>query len=97
LWPGFGENLRVLRWVIERCKGAGEAHETPIGFVPKASSLNGQGLKISQGDLNQLVAVDRDAWKQNLKSQGEYFDKFGDHLPAGIKEEYKALGERLKA
>jgi phosphoenolpyruvate carboxykinase (GTP) len=97
LWPGFGENLRVLRWVIERSKDAGQAQETPIGYVPKAASLNGGGLKISQADLDQLVAVDRDAWKQNLKSQGEYFDKFGDRLPAGIKEEHKALTNRLKA
>jgi phosphoenolpyruvate carboxykinase (GTP) len=96
-WPGFGENLRVLRWVIERSRGAGQAQETPIGYMPKASSLNGDGLKISQGDLDRLLAVDRDGWKQNLKSQGEYFDKFGDHLPAGIKDEHKALGERLKS
>lgn len=97
MWPGFGENLRVLRWVIERARGGGQAQETAIGYVPKASALNGDGLKISQADLDQLLAVDRDGWKQNLKSQGEYFDKFGDHLPAGIKEEHKALSERLKA
>ena len=97
LWPGFGENLRVLHWVIERSKGAGQAQETPIGYVPKVASLRGEGVKISQADLDQLVAVDRNGWKQNLKSQSEYFDKFGDHLPAGIKEEHKALADRLKA
>ncbi|MGE5304384.1 MAG: phosphoenolpyruvate carboxykinase (GTP) [Alphaproteobacteria bacterium] len=97
LWPGFSENLRVLRWVIERAKGAGQAQETPIGYVPTASSLKSDGVKISQADLNQLIAIDRDGWKQNLKSQGEYFDKFGDHLPAGVREEHKALADRLKA
>lgn len=97
IWPGFGENLRVLRWVIERSKGAGEAEETAIGYVPKAPSLNGDGLNISKSDLHQLITVDRESWKANLKSQGEYFDKFGDHLPGGIKEEHKALAERLKA
>ena len=97
LWPGFGQNLRVLRWVIERSKGAGQAEETPIGYVPKASSLNGDDFNMPQADLNHLFAIDREGWKQNLKSQGEYFDKFGDHLPAGIKDEHKALAVRLKA
>jgi phosphoenolpyruvate carboxykinase (GTP) len=96
IWPGFGENLRVLRWVVERCKGGGEAEETPIGYVPKVSALNGGDLKVSKSDLNQLVAIDREGWKSNLRSQGEYFDNFGDHLPTGIKEEHRALANRLK-
>jgi phosphoenolpyruvate carboxykinase (GTP) len=96
LWPGFGENLRILRWIIERCKGGGQATETPIGYVPKASSLTGEGLEVSKADLDQLVAVDREAWENNLKSQGDFFDTFGDHLPAGIKEEHRALARRLK-
>jgi phosphoenolpyruvate carboxykinase (GTP) len=96
IWPGFGENLRVLRWVIERCKGGGAADETPIGYVPKAAALNGDGLKIAKSDLDQLVQVDREGWKSNLKSQAEYFDSYGDHLPAGIKEEHNALANRLK-
>jgi phosphoenolpyruvate carboxykinase (GTP) len=95
LWPGFGENLRILRWIIERCKGGGQANETPIGYVPKASSLSGEGLEISKADLDQLVAVDRRAWENNLKSQSDFFDTFGDHLPAGMKEEHKALANRL--
>jgi phosphoenolpyruvate carboxykinase (GTP) len=97
LWPGFGENLRILRWITERCKSGGQANETPIGYVPKASSLSGEGLEISKADLDQLVAVDRGAWENNLKSQSDFFDTFGDHLPAGIKEEHKALAMRLKA
>jgi phosphoenolpyruvate carboxykinase (GTP) len=96
LWPGFGENLRVLRWIMERSKGGGEANETPIGYVPKASSLSGEGLEVSKADVDQLVAVDREAWENNLKSQSDFFDTFGDHLPAGIKEEHKALAMRLK-
>ena len=96
LWPGFGENLRVLRWVIERCKGAAEADETPIGYLPKLTSLNG-GLGISQADLEQLLEVDREGWSANLRSQSEFFDKFGDHLPRGIREEHDALARRLKA
>ena len=96
IWPGFGENLRVLRWVIERSKGDGAADETAIGFVPKAAALNGGTLKVSKSDLEQLIAIDRDGWKSNLKSQADYFNTFGDHLPAGIKEEHKALANRLK-
>jgi phosphoenolpyruvate carboxykinase (GTP) len=96
VWPGFGENLRVLRWVIERSKGGGEADETAIGYVPKPSALNGDGLSMSKSDLNQLVAIDRDGWKNNLKSQSDYFETFGDHLPDGIKEEHRALSNRLK-
>ncbi len=97
MWPGFSENLRVLRWVIERSNGAGEAEETAIGYVPKASSLNGGNLNISKSDLNRLVAVDREGWRTNLKGQGEFFEKFGDHLPQGIKEEHNALAARLKS
>jgi phosphoenolpyruvate carboxykinase (GTP) len=96
LWPGFGENLRVLRWIIERSKDGGSANDTPIGYVPKASTLSDKGLKISKSDLDQLIAVDREAWKNNLKSQSDFFDTFGDHLPAGIKEEHRLLANRLK-
>jgi phosphoenolpyruvate carboxykinase (GTP) len=97
LWPGFGENLRVLRWVIERCKGAGEADETAIGYVPKTSSFNGDGLRISKSDLQRLLTVDKEGWKGNLKSQAEFFEKFGDRLPAGIKQEHAAFEQRLRA
>ena len=96
LWPGFGENLRVLRWVIERAKGGGQADETAIGYLPKPSSLSGAGLEISKSDVDQLVTVDREAWKTNLKSQSSFFDTFGDHLPAGLKEEHSSLANRLK-
>jgi len=97
IWPGFGDNLRVLRWVIERSKGGGDADETPIGYVPKATSLSLNGLKISKNELNQLVAIDREGWRNNLKSQGDYFATYGDRLPAGIREEHKALALRLKS
>jgi phosphoenolpyruvate carboxykinase (GTP) len=86
----------VLRWVIERSKGGGQTDETAIGYVPKAASLTGPGLEIAKSDVDQLVAVDREAWKNNLKSQSDFFDTFGDHLPAGMKEEHRALANRLK-
>jgi phosphoenolpyruvate carboxykinase (GTP) len=97
IWPGFGENLRVLRWVIERAKGGGKADETAIGYVPTTSTLNGDSLRISKADLQQLVAVDKEGWRNNLKSQREFFEKFGDRLPAAIKEEHDALDQRLRS
>jgi len=97
IWPGFGENLRVLRWVIERCKGGGSAQETAIGYLPTAEGLNGGGLHVSQSDLDQLLSIEREGWRQNLKSQSDYFETFRDHLPSAIKEEHEALSKRLKA
>jgi phosphoenolpyruvate carboxykinase (GTP) len=96
LWPGYGENLRVLRWVIERCKGGGEAEETAIGYVPRRSALDRNGLTVSDETLSTLLRVDRDGWVTNLRSQAEFFEKFGDRLPAGIREEHEALARRLK-
>jgi phosphoenolpyruvate carboxykinase (GTP) len=97
IWPGFGDNLRVLRWVIERCKGGGAAQETAIGYLPTAAALNGGGLNVSQSDLGQLLSIDREGWRQNLRSQSDYFDTFGDHLPRAIKDEHEALAKRLKS
>jgi phosphoenolpyruvate carboxykinase (GTP) len=97
IWPGFGENLRVLRWVIERCKGGGSAQETAIGYLPTAEGLNGGGLNVSQSDLDQLLSLEREGWRQNLKSQSDYFETFRDHLPSAIKAEHEALSKRLKA
>jgi len=97
LWPGFGENLRILKWVIERCKGGGEAEETPIGYVPTRSAIDRKGLNVSADTLKELLRVDREGWRANLRSQAEFFEKFGDRLPAGIREEYEALARRLKA
>ena len=87
-----------FRPLCRRCRDLlkDRADETPIGFVPKASSLIGDGLDIAKADVDHLLSVDRDGWKNNLKSQRDFFDTFGDHLPAGLKEEHNALGNRLK-
>jgi phosphoenolpyruvate carboxykinase (GTP) len=97
LWPGFGENLRVLEWVIERCKGVGIAEETPIGHLPTTAALNRRGLDVPDEALAELLTVDRDGWRANLRSQGEFFAKFGDRLPAGIRHEHDRLARRLRA
>jgi phosphoenolpyruvate carboxykinase (GTP) len=96
LWPGFGDNLRVLEWVVQRCRGAGAARETAIGYVPTAGALAGPGLDVSPGVLDALLEVDLDGWQANVRGQAEYFQKFGDRLPAGIREEHEALARRLK-
>jgi phosphoenolpyruvate carboxykinase (GTP) len=96
LWPGFGQNLRVLRWVVERCHGTAEGRETPIGYIPPPGALDRDQLDVPAGVLDELLRVDLDGWQANVRSQAEYFEKFGDHVPAGIREEHEALARRLK-
>jgi phosphoenolpyruvate carboxykinase (GTP) len=96
LWPGYGENSRVLEWVFERCAGRGEAEETPIGFVPKKSGINVEGLNISDADLNDLLTVNLDEWRTEVGSIREHYATFGDHLPAKLHAQVDALEARLK-
>jgi phosphoenolpyruvate carboxykinase (GTP) len=96
LWPGYGENSRVLEWVFERCAGRGEAEETPIGFVPKKSGINVEGLNISDADLNELLTVNLDEWRTEVGSIREHYATFGDHLPAKLHAQVDALEARLK-
>jgi len=96
LWPGFSENLRILEWIIDRCNGKADAEETPIGYVPKLEDLNTEGLDLPRGALEELFRVDREEWLADIANQEVFFDKFGDKLPAEIKEECEALKKRLK-
>ena len=95
LWPGFGDNLRVLEWILDRCEGKGGAGETPIGYVPRPSDLNLDGLDISPEVMQQLLEVDRESWRAELDGQSEFFERFGDHLPDEIREELEATRKRL--
>ncbi len=97
IWPGFGENLRVLNWIIERTRGNASAEKTPIGFVPAADSLDLKGLDITAEAVQQLFAVDPGDWLEELEGHFSYFEQFGKKLPQGILEEYRALSERLSA
>jgi phosphoenolpyruvate carboxykinase (GTP) len=97
LWPGFGENLRVLQWVIERCRGGGRGEESPIGYLPGRRGIDTDGLDLAPGTMDELLAVDRGAWLTNHRGQGEFFERFGDRLPAGMRAEWAALGRRLRA
>ena len=96
LWPGYGENSRVLEWIFERCAGRGEAEETPIGFVPKKSALNVEGLNVTDADLNELLTVNLDEWREEVGSIREHYATFGDRLPAKLHAQVDALEARLK-
>ncbi|MGY0233181.1 phosphoenolpyruvate carboxykinase (GTP) [Longispora urticae] len=95
LWPGFGENSRVLRWVVERLEGKAEAVETPIGYVPTPDSLDVSGLDLSAADLEAVLKVDVEEWKAEIPQIQEWFDKFGDKLPAVLGAELDTLKARL--
>jgi Phosphoenolpyruvate carboxykinase C-terminal P-loop domain len=97
LWPGFGENLRVLKWALDRCQGRGKAEETDIGYVPAIDAIDRTGLEISDDAMRQLLRVDRADWIEVVQGQRKYFEKFGDHLPAGIGKEHEALARRVAA
>ena len=84
LWPGFGENSRVLKWVFERVAGSAEAEETPIGYLPRESDLDTTGLEIAPEDLHELLSVDADGWKSAVPQIREHFAQFGDRLPAQL-------------
>jgi len=95
MWPGYGENLRVLRWIADRCDGKAEAVDTPIGYLPKASDLDVSGLKIDDAALQTLLSIDPTAWRQEVESIGKYLDEFKDHIPAQLREELRGVAQRL--
>jgi phosphoenolpyruvate carboxykinase (GTP) len=95
LWPGFGENSRILKWIFERCDEQADATSTPIGHVPTEGSLDLTGLNILPEALRELLAVDKEAWKREVGELGTYFSLFGEHLPEGIKKELSSLQARL--
>jgi phosphoenolpyruvate carboxykinase (GTP) len=95
LWPGYGDNLRALDWVIRRCKGQANAKETPIGYVPTKDSLNLNGLDISDEAVDKLLEVDCDAWLSELEGMRKFFDQFGYDLPEEFMEQQQELSKRL--
>jgi phosphoenolpyruvate carboxykinase (GTP) len=96
LWPGYGENSRVLKWVFERCNDTAKAVETPIGRLPRAEDLDMQGLDISSANLTKLLSVDVDGWLAEIPLINQYFETFGDRMPKGLKDEVARLEQRLK-
>ncbi|MCY3767367.1 MAG: phosphoenolpyruvate carboxykinase (GTP) [Gemmatimonadetes bacterium] len=97
LWPGFGENSRVLKWICERIDGTADAIETPIGYVPTPEALDLDGLDIPEADVEALLSVDPDAWRAELPDIRDFYAGFGNRLPAELLTELNALEERLNA
>ena len=95
LWPGYGENSRVLKWVIERVEGIGKAVQTAIGSVPSKDALDLKGLKISDAELTELLSVKNDEWKKEIPGIREHFAQFGKRLPKELNEELDELQKRL--
>ena len=95
LWPGYGENSRVLEWVFERSAGRGDAVETPIGFVPTSTALNVDGLDVSDDDMAELLTVRVEEWRHEVPRIREHFAEFGEHLPAKLHAEVDRLESAL--
>ena len=96
LWPGYGENVRVLKWMLDRIEGRAKATETPIGFVPAPGSLTLDGLDISAEAMAKLLHVDTGVWADEHDAIGKFFEKFGKRLPEELHQEHDKLGQRLQ-
>ena len=96
MWPGFGENLRVLRWIVERCEGGAAAKSTPIGNLPTPDALDLDGLKIDGDTLHALLDVDVDGWRNEIEAIESFFDNYGDRLPPQLRDELATLRSGLK-
>ncbi|HEX7340120.1 MAG TPA: phosphoenolpyruvate carboxykinase (GTP) [Rhodanobacteraceae bacterium] len=97
LWPGFGDNLRVLEWMLKRIDGKANGRETPIGIVPAPGEINTQGLAMADGAMDTLLAIDRDGWKQELIDIETYLASYGSHCPARLKAECQRVADALNA
>ncbi len=98
LWPGFGDNMRVLEWIIKRCEGMVDADETAIGFVPKAEDINLAGIEdeVSEAQLKEILSVDNSLWDDEAKGIEEFYSKFGDRLPKALSDELNTLKVNLE-
>lgn len=97
MWPGFGENSRVLKWVFERCNNSAEAVDTAIGKMPTLDGLDLDGLALSESDKYNLLRVDVDGWLRELPDIEEYYASFGERLPAELTQQIEELRHRLQS
>ena len=95
IWPGFGDNMRVLDWILKRCEETVDADETAIGYVPKPEDINLEGCSVDEETLKGLLKVDTETWKKEAEGIKEFYKKFGDRLPKELEEELAALESRL--
>lgn len=96
IWPGFGDNMRVLNWIIDRCEGKADANETAIGYVPNADDIDLEGLDFSKEQLRSILEVDNSLWRSETAGIEEFYAKFGDRLPKALHDELDTLKANLK-
>ena len=97
LWPGFGDNLRVLEWIMKRCFDEVGAVESPIGWLPRPEDIDLEDSGVDLATLQSLLSVDRDLWKEDVASVKEFYGKFGDKLPAELSRQLETLEQNLDA
>lgn len=95
MWPGYGENLRIIEWILDRCNGKIPAQKTPIGYVPKPADIDTTGLNLSEDTIRNLLHVDKREWRKEIKDVASFLKKFGKRLPEELLQEYRALAKRL--
>ncbi len=96
LWPGFGENLRVLRWIIERCENRVTGVDTPVGLLPDPKDIDVSGLDITEDTMQTLLSINAEQWLEEMNSVGEYLEAYGDRLPEGLRQEHQRVLEAVK-
>jgi phosphoenolpyruvate carboxykinase (GTP) len=97
LWPGFGDNMRVLKWIIDRVHGKVGARETPIGLVPEPEDMDFDGLRMSRKDQEKLFEVNPEEWRDELRDTKKFLDTFGRHIPYEIWQNYEKMDAKLSA
>ena len=95
LWPGFGQNMRVLRWIVERVRGRTNAAETPIGWIPDYEDIDWRGLEFSKDNWDELMSIDNERFKQQVFEHEELFNQLSTHLPAELSDTRELLLKRL--
>jgi phosphoenolpyruvate carboxykinase (GTP) len=95
IWPGFGDNFRVLKWILDRIAGKAAAVETPLGCLPQAGDLNIEGLNLDQAALESLLSIDPELWKNEVKDVRAFYAKFGASLPQALQGELESLAAAL--
>ena len=96
LWPGFGDNLRVLEWILKRCFDEADARECPLGYIPNAKDINLEGSGVDEKTLDELLTIDKDLWRKEAADIEEYYEKFGDKVPKELRESLEKLKQSLK-
>ena len=96
IWPGYGENMRVLKWIVERCLGTAGAKDTPIGRMPRYEDLDWEGLNVSRETYEKLTAIDREAWQEEVKDHARLFDELKSRLPNALAEKRQELEQAIR-